>query len=75
MINVFDTFKISFVYLVEEAQLVKYNDNSESVKVVKDAELIPEDTVKIRQDAYIILMMSSRGDLHEKQYKNPKISR
>ena len=51
MINVFDTFKISFVYLVEEAQLVKYNDNSESVKVVKDAEVIQEDTVKVRQDA------------------------
>jgi len=54
---------------------VKYNNARKSVKVVKDAELIPEDTVKIRQDAYIILMMSSRGDLHEKQYKNPKISR
>ena len=66
MINVFDTFKISFVYLVEEAQLVKYNDNSESVKVVKDAEVIQEDTVKVRQDALKILMMSSRGNTHEK---------
>ena len=51
---------------VQEAQLVKYNDARKSVKVVKDAEVIQEDTVKVRQDALKILMMSSRGNAHEK---------
>ena len=46
---------------------MKYNNARKSVKVVKDAELIPEDTVKIRQDALKILMMYSWGDTHEKQ--------
>ena len=66
MVNLFVTFKILFVHFVEEVQLLKYNDATESVKVVKDAEVIQEDTVKVRQDALKILMMSSRGNTHEK---------